>query len=75
MKATDLSPQPTGERSHSESLYIYCLLTLLLAAASATAGSNPNVILVMADDLGWAQTSYYGHPIVKTPNLDDMTPG
>ena len=32
----------------------------------------PNVILLMADDMGWAQTSYYGHPILKTPNLDAM---
>ena len=34
--------------------------------------TSPNVILVMADDMGWAQTGYYGHPILKTPNLDDM---
>jgi len=26
----------------------------------------------MADDMGWAQSSYYGHPMLKTPNLDDM---
>ena len=28
----------------------------------------------MADDMGWAQTSYYGHPILKTPNLDQWHP-
>ena len=33
---------------------------------------RPNVILLMADDMGWAQTGYYGHPIMKTPNLDAM---
>ena len=31
-----------------------------------------NVILVMSDDQGWTQTGYYGHPLVRTPNLDDM---
>lgn len=33
---------------------------------------KPNVILVMSDDHGWTQTGYYGHPLLKTPNLDDM---
>ena len=39
---------------------------------ASPARSAPNVILLMADDMGWAQTSYYGHPILKTPNLDAM---
>ena len=26
----------------------------------------------MADDMGWAQTGYYGHPLLKTPHLDAM---
>ncbi len=33
---------------------------------------RPNIILVMADDMGWGQTGYYNHPILKTPNLDEM---
>lgn len=32
----------------------------------------PNIILCMSDDHGWGDVSYYGHPIVKTPHLDDM---
>lgn len=32
----------------------------------------PNVILVMADDQGWGDTGYNGHPFVKTPELDAM---
>ena len=32
----------------------------------------PHVILLMADDMGWWQTGYYGHPLLKTPNLDAM---
>lgn len=35
-------------------------------------GDRPNVILVMADDMGWGQTGYYGHPILQTPNLNAM---
>lgn len=26
----------------------------------------------MSDDQGWGQVGYYGHPILKTPNLDEM---
>ena len=26
----------------------------------------------MADDMGWGQTGYRGHPVLKTPNLDAM---
>jgi arylsulfatase A-like enzyme len=33
---------------------------------------KPNIILVMADDQGWGDTGYNGHPYVKTPNLDAM---
>lgn len=31
-----------------------------------------NFVLVMADDMGWGQTGYYGHPVLKTPQLDAM---
>lgn len=34
--------------------------------------SKPNIVLLMADDQGWGQTSYNGHPILKTPHLDEM---
>ncbi|MDE0225401.1 MAG: sulfatase-like hydrolase/transferase [Gammaproteobacteria bacterium] len=44
----------------------------LVLAGSAFADTKPNVILLMADDMGWAQTGYYGYPHMKTPNLDDM---
>lgn len=40
-------------------------------AASQTAG-RPNVILCMADDLGWGDTGFNGSKKVKTPSLDKM---
>ena len=44
----------------------------ILACLSAwQVAAVPHVILVMADDMGYAQTSYYNHPVLKTPNLDD----
>jgi arylsulfatase A-like enzyme len=34
--------------------------------------NRPNIVLVMSDDQGWGQTGYYDHPILKTPELDEM---
>ena len=45
-----------------------------LAALSGRAAETekPNVILCMADDLGWGDVGFNGHPRVQTPNLDAM---
>ncbi len=37
----------------------------------ADSSNRPNIVLVMADDQGWGDMAYNGHPIVKTPNFDD----
>lgn len=46
---------------------------LVFAASWATAAepiNRPNIVLVMADDQGWGDMAYYGHPVLKTPNFD-----
>ena len=44
----------------------------VLTITHAYAASPPNIVLVMADDMGWGQTGYYDHPVLKTPHLDAM---
>jgi arylsulfatase A-like enzyme len=50
-------------------LPVTCLVSAILAI-TAHAAERPNIVLVMADDQGWGDMAYNGHPIVKTPNFD-----
>ncbi|MER7625241.1 sulfatase-like hydrolase/transferase [Streptomyces sp. NPDC126503] len=34
--------------------------------------TRPNVLFILADDLGWADLSSYGAPHIRTPNLDRL---
>lgn len=43
-----------------------------LPLAKETPKQKPNVILAMTDDQGWGDTGYNGHPLLRTPHLDEM---
>ncbi len=47
-------------------------LNVTLRAAAPAAASRPNIILMMADDLGWGDPGFNGNRIIKTPHLDAM---
>jgi len=42
------------------------------AQAAAEAGDRPNVIFIMADDLGYGDLGCYGQERIKTPNIDRL---
>lgn len=48
------------------------LAFVLTFAAFATAEERPNIVLVMADDQGYGDAGFTGHPFVQTPNMDAM---
>lgn len=46
--------------------------TLLLLPAVLSAAKKPNIVFVLADDLGWAELGCYGNTFNETPHLDRM---
>ncbi|MFN2501670.1 MAG: sulfatase-like hydrolase/transferase [Pyrinomonadaceae bacterium] len=36
------------------------------------AAGRPNILFILADDMGWADLSCYGRPDYRTPNLDEL---
>ncbi len=47
-------------------------LILLLTSWSLTAATQPNIVIMLADDLGAGDLSCYGSPENKTPHLDQL---
>jgi len=51
----------------------FCLIiAMAVTLTSGAHGQSPNVVLIMADDLGYHDLSGYGHPEIKTPVLDQL---
>jgi len=48
------------------------LLLLTLASFSTRGQERPNIIYILADDLGWGDLSCYGQKNFKTPNIDRL---
>ena len=48
------------------------LLALLIGAGYAAETRRPNIILVLIDDMGWADFSCFGNQDAKTPNIDRL---
>jgi len=49
-----------------------CLFALFVVVASAQAAKPPNVVYVIADDLGYGDLGSYGQKLIATPYLDKM---
>jgi len=50
-------------------LFVFLLVTMAVSAAESR---PPNVVLILADDMGYADLGCFGAERIKTPNLDRM---
>ena len=48
------------------------LLLAALAAGPVAAADRPNVVFILADDLGWGDLGCYGQTKIRTPNIDRL---
>ena len=51
---------------------VSCLFVCLLALAAGQAVATPNIVIVLADDLGYGDIGPYGQARIDTPHLDAL---
>ncbi|MEM7015371.1 MAG: sulfatase-like hydrolase/transferase, partial [Verrucomicrobiota bacterium] len=51
---------------------LLCLLITIALSAAAGAAEKPNVVFILADDLGYTELGSYGQKLIKTPRIDQL---
>ena len=59
-------------KQESPGIHLVIMMLIMLAAPIALAKTQPNVIFMLTDDLGYSDIGCYGAKKVKTPHIDRL---
>jgi len=51
---------------------LLCSFLLYIPLIAHADSPRPNIVVVLADDMGWGDSGTYGHEIIQTPNMDRL---
>jgi len=54
------------------SSFVIAVCVILISCQKSREIASPNVVMIIADDLGWSQIGCYGSSFYKTPNIDEL---
>ena len=52
--------------------FLLVLTSLISFVCNSQNSQSPNIIIMMADDLGYGDIGCFGNQIIKTPNIDQL---
>ena len=69
---TDLIRPPEGHTMRCWPACLALAFSVVLIVSTVAGASDPNIIFIMADDLGYGEIGCFGQTKIKTPHLDRM---
>lgn len=50
----------------------FLMILFIAVAASSKNKEKPNILIFIADDVSYSDFGCYGHPVIRTPRIDEL---